>query len=139
MWWHLLVGLVATVVVLWLALLVLLWRARALAPAEALRLLPDTLRLLSRLARDPSLPRSTRWRLWLALGYLALPLDLVPDFLPGIGYLDDVLVVALALRSVDAAALARNWPGSADGLSESADGHVVVHADEQLRDLGRHR
>lgn len=117
MWWHLLLGLVATVVVLWLALLVLLWRAKSLAPAEALRLLPDTLRLLSRLARDASLPRSVRWRLWLALGYLALPVDLVPDFLPGIGYLDDVLVVALALRSVDAAAVKRNWPGSPDGLA----------------------
>ncbi|GAA3810045.1 YkvA family protein [Streptomyces chiangmaiensis] len=88
---------------------------------EAVRLLPDLLRLVSRLARDRSLPRRTRWLLWLLVGYLALPIDLVPDFIPVLGYADDAIAVALALRTIirqaGTGALARHWPGTADGLS----------------------
>ncbi|MDG4864342.1 DUF1232 domain-containing protein [Streptomyces sp. T-3] len=87
---------------------------------ESVRLLPDLVRLVARLARDPSLPRGVRVRLWLLLGYLALPVDLVPDFIPVLGYADDAIVAALVLRSVvrraGPAALERHWPGSADGL-----------------------
>jgi len=89
--------------------------------SEWLRLLPDVVRLLSRLARDPELPREVRWRLWLVLGYLAMPVDLIPDMIPVLGYADDVVVVAVGLRSVvrraGPAALASHWPGSADGLA----------------------
>lgn len=78
------------------------------------------LRLLRRLAADPAVPRGVRVRLVLLLGYLLSPIDLVPDFLPVIGYADDVLVVALVLRSVTrragADALQRHWPGSPEGL-----------------------
>ena len=89
-------------VLLWLVLVVVLWLTK---PEEArlkdlLRLLPDVLRLICRLARDRSLPRGVRVRLWLLLGYLALPFDLVPDFIPILGYADDAVVVALVLRSV---------------------------------------
>jgi uncharacterized membrane protein YkvA (DUF1232 family) len=87
---------------------------------DALRLLPDVLRLIRRLAVDPTLPRSVRWRLALLLGYLALPFDLVPDFIPVAGYADDVLLVAWVLRSVVRAAgpeaLDRHWPGTPEGL-----------------------
>ena len=59
-------------------------------------------------------------RLWLLLGYLALPFDLVPDFVPVLGHVDDAVVVALVLRSVvrhaGSAAVERHWPGTADGL-----------------------
>ncbi|MDQ3735667.1 MAG: YkvA family protein, partial [Actinomycetota bacterium] len=58
--------------------------------------------------------------LWLLLGYLLLPIDLIPDLIPVIGYADDAIVVALALRSVTRRAgpeaLARQWPGSPQGL-----------------------
>ncbi len=88
---------------------------------EALRLLPDVVRLLRRLAADPTLPRGVRWRLWLTLAYLAVPLDLVPDVIPVVGYADDVVVVALALRSVVRSAgpdaLHRHWPGTPQGLA----------------------
>ncbi|NGN64067.1 DUF1232 domain-containing protein [Streptomyces sp. A7024] len=57
---------------------------------------------------------------WL-LGYLAMPIDLVRDFIPVPGYADDAIVVALVLRSVVRAAgpgaLARHWPGTEDGLA----------------------
>jgi uncharacterized membrane protein YkvA (DUF1232 family) len=81
---------------------------------------PDVVRLVRRLAADRSLPRAVRVRLWLLLGYLLSPVDLVPDFLPVIGYADDVVVVAWALRSLvrraGAGAVERHWPGSAAGL-----------------------
>ncbi len=87
---------------------------------DAARLLPDVLRLVRRLAADDSLPRGIRWRLGLLLAYLALPIDLVPDFIPVAGYADDVLLVAWVLRSVvrvaGPEALERHWPGTAQGL-----------------------
>jgi uncharacterized membrane protein YkvA (DUF1232 family) len=43
---------------------------------------------------------SSDLRLWLLLAYLALPIDLVPDFIPMLGYADDAIVVAIVLRSV---------------------------------------
>ena len=61
-------------------------RPRGSLLTEAVRLLPDLLRLIPRLARDPSLPRGVRVRLWLLLAYLAMPIDLVPDFIPVLGH-----------------------------------------------------
>ena len=88
---------------------------------ETLRLLPDLVRLLRRLAGDRSVPRATRARLWLLLAYLAIPIDLVPDFVPVLGYADDAIIVAAVLRSVvrraGPDAIRRNWPGTPDGLA----------------------
>ena len=117
------VAVVGGVLLLWLVLLALLWRRRPdeLTARDALRLLPDVVRLVRRLAADRSLPRAVRTRLWLLLAYLLSPVDLVPDFLPVIGYADDVVVVAWALRSVvrraGSAALERHWPGQPAGLA----------------------
>jgi uncharacterized membrane protein YkvA (DUF1232 family) len=121
--WSLLLAVAGGLALLWLGLVLALWVARpdALRLGELVRLLPDLLRLLARLARDRSLPRGVRVRLWLLLGYLAMPVDLVPDFIPVVGYADDAVVVALALRSVvrraGPEALARGWPGTPDGLA----------------------
>jgi uncharacterized membrane protein YkvA (DUF1232 family) len=61
-----------------------------------------------------------RVRLVLLLAYLLSPIDLVPDFVPVIGYADDAVIVALVLRSVlkraGPEALQRHWPGSPAGL-----------------------
>jgi uncharacterized membrane protein YkvA (DUF1232 family) len=114
---------VGGLLVVWLVLVALLWRARPdeLGAREALRLLPDVVRLVRRLAADRSLPTGVRVRLWALLAYLLSPVDLVPDFLPVIGYADDVVVVAWALRSVvrraGYEALERHWPGQAAGLA----------------------
>ena len=108
---------------MWAVLLVLLWRSRPpdLTVREALRLLPDLVRLVRRLAADRALPRGVRVRLWLLVGYLLSPVDLVPDVVPVLGYADDVVVVAVALRSVARAAgveaITRAWPGGPAGLS----------------------
>jgi uncharacterized membrane protein YkvA (DUF1232 family) len=113
------IGLALTYVVLLGALLVT--RPKGNLLGEALRLLPDLLRLLRRLAGDPGVPRAARVRLWLLLGYLAIPIDLVPDFVPVLGYADDAIIVSLVLRSVvrraGAPVVGRHWPGSDDGLA----------------------
>jgi uncharacterized membrane protein YkvA (DUF1232 family) len=90
--------------------------ARALAT-----FLPDCLVLVRRLLADPALPRSRKLALLGLLAYLALPIDLVPDFLPGIGQLDDAILVALTLRFVLGGArparLSELWPGPPEGLA----------------------
>ena len=90
--------------------------ARALAG-----FIPDCLVLISRLARDRRLSRPRRVALFIAVGYLALPIDLVPDFLPGIGQLDDAVVLGLALRLVvhgGGVDLVREaWPGPEASLT----------------------
>ena len=122
-WVRVLVAVLGGLLVLWLLLVLLLWRARPdeLGAREALRLIPDVVRLVRRLAADRTLPRGVRIRLWALLAYLLSPIDVVPDFLPVIGYADDVVVVAWALRSVvrraGAGALERHWPGSPAGLA----------------------
>lgn len=106
----------------WLALVLAVAVARPGrgAVAESIRLLPDTVGMLRRVAADRSVGRGVRLRLWLLFGYLAVPIDLVPDFLPVIGYADDVAIVALVLRSVvrraGADAVRRHWRGTAAGL-----------------------
>jgi uncharacterized membrane protein YkvA (DUF1232 family) len=125
MWWQPLISLAAGVAALYLLVIILLWRAHRRDPdtttlRDALRLLPDLLRLLRRLAADPSLPRGVRVRLLVLLGYLASPIDLIPDFIPVLGYADDAIVVAISLRSVTRHAgpdaIARHWPGTPSGL-----------------------
>ncbi len=121
--WAVVAGVVAGLALVWLALVAALWLARPgdATVREALRLLPDLVRLLRRLAGDPLLPTGERIRLWLGLGYLLLPIDLVPDFVPVLGYADDAVVVALVLRAVmrraGPDAVERHWPGTPAGLA----------------------
>ena len=89
-----------------------------------LRAVPDLVRLLSRLVADPVLPRSVKLALAAALVYLLSPFDLLPDFLPFIGYLDDLAVAAVVvdgiLNHVDRALVMRYWPASPDALEKVA-------------------
>lgn len=84
--------------------------ARALAG-----FVPDCVVMVSRLARDRRIPRLRRAALFVVLAYLALPIDLIPDFLPGVGQLDDAVLLALALRVLAHGAttemLREAWPG----------------------------
>lgn len=123
-WWpDLLLGVAAGLVLAWAALIAVLviTRPRGGLLREALRLLPDLLRLLPRMAADPSLPRRARAALALLLAYLAFPLDLVPDFIPVLGYADDAIIVAAVLRWVarqaGTEAIRRQWPGTSDGFT----------------------
>lgn len=119
----LVISVLVTLLLTWLVLLALLvvTRPKGVDLREARTFVPELVRLISRLARDPSLGRGTRVRLSLLLAYLAFPFDLVPDFIPVLGYADDVIVVALALRAVvrrvGAEVLDDNWTGSETGLA----------------------
>jgi uncharacterized membrane protein YkvA (DUF1232 family) len=97
---RLLLGIGVSLLLLWAALLVTfaVVRPKGSSLREAVRLLPDTLRLLRSIARDRSLEKSIRVRLWLLFAYMAFPIDLVPDFIPVLGYADDAIIVALVLR-----------------------------------------
>ncbi|HEX9354794.1 MAG TPA: DUF1232 domain-containing protein [Streptosporangiaceae bacterium] len=125
-WLDLLAGAGIALVLAWVALAVVLVlvRPRGALLREALRLLPDVLRLIRRLAADPDLPRGVRIRLGALLVYLALPIDLIPDFIPVLGYADDAIIVTAVLRSVvrraGAGAVRAHWPGTDDGFAALA-------------------
>ena len=89
-----------------------------------LRALPALAVMIARLARDPALPRPAKLALAFAAVYLASPIDLIPDFIPFVGYLDDVLLAAIlldgVLNYVDRDLVVRHWPGSARSLDALA-------------------
>jgi uncharacterized membrane protein YkvA (DUF1232 family) len=112
-----------TLVVLWAALLavLLLKRPRDLPLSEMVLLMPELVRLVAGLARDPALPRHIRARLWLLIAFMASPIDLIPDLIPVIGFADDIILAYLVLRSVVRAAgpgvLTHHWSGTPEGLT----------------------
>ena len=125
-WWGTALGVLGGLLVLWLALVLLLWIEQRRHPGGAslrglLRLAPDVARLLKRLTCDRSV--SIGVRIWLAvlLVYLLSPIDLIPDFIPVLGYADDAIVVAFALRfatrRAGSDAVQRHWPGTSEGLA----------------------
>ncbi len=99
----------------WVVLIVL---ARRLPPGLArdlARFLPDCVTAARRLRRDPRVPRRAKIAVAFAAVWVLSPIDLIPEFLPVIGPLDDVVVVALVLRyaarSVPREVLLEAWPG----------------------------
>ena len=97
--WLLIAALV--VVVVWLvAVVVLLFLGRKTLARELISLLPNLVRLFRGLLGDERVPRSSKALLVLGGLWLASPIDLIPEFLPGIGPLDDAVVAALVLRHV---------------------------------------
>src|SRR6478609_5582222 len=116
-------GVLGALLVSWLALVAVLLvvRPRGSVLKESLRLLPDLILLLKNVATDSSQPRGVRVRLALLMAYLAFPLDLIPDFIPVLGYADDAIIVLLVLRHtarhIGIAALRAHWPGTQDGFT----------------------
>lgn len=123
LWWNAAGGIGAAIVVAWVTLIITLVVMRPTGGVlrETVRILPDVLRLIRRLAADRTLPSGVRTRLWLLLAYLALPFDLVPDFIPVLGYADDAIIVVAVLRSVvrraGIVAVRDHWPGTDDGFA----------------------
>jgi uncharacterized membrane protein YkvA (DUF1232 family) len=116
---------VITIVVilgLWALVVFVVWR---LAPSRAsaldvVRLLPDLLRMTAGLARDPGTPGSCKLALAGLAVWLASPIDLIPEFIPVIGPLDDIVVTAIVLRwvgrRVGVDTLRAHWPGTDAGF-----------------------
>jgi uncharacterized membrane protein YkvA (DUF1232 family) len=82
--------------------------------------LPDCAVLLKRLLRDPRVPRRTKLPIVLLVPYLASPIDLIPDFIPVLGQLDDAILMAVVLayvvRLAGRGVVTELWPGSERGL-----------------------
>ena len=117
-WLWIPLGLLALYAAFVLALLVTGRSAQARAVAG---FVPDCAVLFKRLAADPRLQRRHKLAVVLLAGYLVMPLDLVPDFIPVAGQLDDAVLVALVLRWVvrgGGEELVRaHWPGPASSLT----------------------
>lgn len=113
---------VAVLVAVYVAFLVALaagarqWDIRVIA-----RLVPHCAVLFKRLLSDPRVPAGWKFASGFALVYLAVPIDLVPDFIPILGQLDDAILVALVLRRILRSAgeplLAEHWPGPPSSLA----------------------
>jgi uncharacterized membrane protein YkvA (DUF1232 family) len=94
----LVIAAIALVAIWALAVLVLLWSGRKTAAKELVVLLPNLVRLFRGLIGDPRVPRGSKALLLVGAVWLVSPIDLIPEFLPVIGGIDDAIVAALILR-----------------------------------------
>jgi len=109
--------------VVWIAAAVLVRHNRP--PRElavpAVRILPDIVVLARRLGDEPGMPRRARLGLVAVRAWLASPIDLIPDFLPAVGQLDDLIIALVVLRRVlprvEATRRGQLWPGTPEGLA----------------------
>lgn len=114
---------VAAIVGIWLVLVAFIWLHRPTRDLAipALRALPDIVRLARRLLADPRTPVRHRLGLVVLIAWLLSPIDLLPEFLPGIGPLDDIVVAAVILgwigRGTGTARLRELWPGDPAGFT----------------------
>lgn len=107
---------IIVLIAIWTVLvIVLLLAGRALLARELALLLPHLVRLFTGLLRDPRVPLRAKVALALASLWLASPIDLIPEFIPILGPLDDAIVAALTLRFVlsttDGALIREHWHG----------------------------
>jgi uncharacterized membrane protein YkvA (DUF1232 family) len=113
---------VAAVLLAWIALIAVLWLHRGTRQQTKVyaRLVPDITRMVVKLLRDPTTPMRYRVGLVALAAWLLNPIDLIPDFLPVVGVLDDVVVTGLLLRwlvrGVGPDGVASHWSGTDDGL-----------------------
>lgn len=119
--WWLIGGVVASVAIVWLVLLTILWvfRPRDVRLRELFRIVPDVLRLVRQLVGDGSVRFGVRVALVGLGAWLLNPIDIIPEFIPVLGPLDDLVVVVLVLRYVRRqlgdSEMRRRWPGTEDG------------------------
>ena len=120
--WGLLGGIALGLIAVWAVLVGLLWvfRPRDVPVGELVRIVPDLMRLVRGLVADSTVPTGARLALAGLLVWLLSPIDLIPEFIPVLGPLDDVIVAVLVLRyvrrKVGRAELERRWPGTAEGF-----------------------
>ena len=116
------VGVAIGLALLWVGLLALFFvlRPKGVPIREILALIPDVLRLLRSLVGDRSVPLDVRVVLVGLVAWILSPIDLIPEFIPVLGPLDDVVVAVVAMRYVrrriGVADLERRWTGSPDGF-----------------------
>jgi uncharacterized membrane protein YkvA (DUF1232 family) len=121
--WRPILSIALGLLLAWAVFIALLWlfRPRDVVLAELLRLVPDVVRLVRGLIADGSVPLGVRALLVGLLAWLISPIDLIPEFIPVLGPLDDVVVAVLVLRYVQrrlgTEELRRRWAGTPDGFA----------------------
>jgi len=117
------IGVVIGLVALWIALLVVFWvfRPKGTSVRDIAAVVPDLVRLLRSLIGDSSVPVDVRIVLVGLLAWIVSPIDLIPEFIPVLGPLDDVIVAIVALRyvrrRVGVEELRDRWRGTAEGFA----------------------
>jgi uncharacterized membrane protein YkvA (DUF1232 family) len=118
-----LISVVVGLLLIWVLLLALLWllRPKGVPARELLRVVPDLLRLTRSLLTDGDVPLDVRVVIVGALIWVVSPIDPVPEFIPVIGWLDEVIVIVVALRYVryrlGTTLLRERWQGSEEGFA----------------------
>ena len=120
--WSVVVGVLFPLAALWLVLIGIFWflRPKGVPAAELVRLVPDLVRLLRSIIGDSSAPLDVRLVLVGLVVWILSPIDLIPEFVPVLGPLDDVVVAVLALRyarrRLGSADIRRRWTGTDAGF-----------------------
>ncbi len=120
---NLIVGIVVGVAALWAVLLILFWalRPKGVSVRELLGVIPDVLRLLRSLIGDRTAPLDVRIVLVGLVAWIVSPIDLIPEFIPVLGPLDDVVVAVVAMRyvrrRVGVEDLRKRWRGTDDAFA----------------------
>jgi uncharacterized membrane protein YkvA (DUF1232 family) len=116
-------GVVVGIALLWASVLVLFWffRPKGVSIREVVRIVPDVVRMLRSIVRDPASPLDVRFVLLGLLAWIVSPIDLIPEFIPVLGPMDDAVVAVVALRyvrrRVGVARMRARWPGTDDGFA----------------------
>jgi len=116
-------GVVCGIALLWAIVLVPFWvlRPKRVSIREVVRIVPDVVRMLRSILRDPASPLDVRLVLIGLLAWIVSPIDLIPEFIPVLGPMDDAVVAVVAIRHVrrrvGVAAMRARWPGSDDGFA----------------------
>jgi len=120
---RIILGIVVGIALLWAVVLVLFWllRPKGVSVREVMRIVPDVVRMLRSIVRDPVSPLDVRLVLVGLLAWIVSPIDLIPEFIPVLGPMDDAVVAVVALRyvrrRVGVAAMRARWPGTDDGFA----------------------
>ena len=120
--WRPIVAIGLGILLVWATLLALLWvfRPREARLGEVVRIIPDVVRLVRQLLGDSAVSLGAKVALVGLFVYLVNPIDLIPEFIPVLGPLDDVVVAVIVLRyvrrKVGLEELRRRWPGTPDGF-----------------------
>jgi uncharacterized membrane protein YkvA (DUF1232 family) len=117
------IGIVVGIVALWAALLVIFWflRPKGVSVRELLGVIPDILRLMRSIIVDSGAPLDVRVVMVALIAWVLSPIDLIPEFIPVLGPLDDVIIAVVAMRYVRRRVgiqdLEARWVGTADGFA----------------------
>jgi uncharacterized membrane protein YkvA (DUF1232 family) len=121
--WTPILAMLGSLIAVWLLLVAILWvfRPKDVRLAELVRIVPDVLRLIRHLVGDRSVPVGVRAALVGLLAWFLNPIDLIPEFIPVLGPLDDVVVAVIVLRYVRKRLgdeeLRMRWPGTPEGYA----------------------